>query len=232
LECDCPPKETLSVARESVRKTMAITLEKAGTAVEPSATPYSNLRKNLLMETARYLHTYSNSEPYWREYIDVGKRIELLLPSHWENRPSDDMPVNLRASDDFATSVQLSFFALDKLLASERASELIDFDANRWMLQRKAAVIHNGTGAFEADFHIKSNDTTLIMRKVYLPVNGDIAVLGLVTRLATWSRYGSVFRGVQRSFSQHSGVQPHISAHLNVPRERSAPQVVERFVVL
>jgi hypothetical protein len=212
------------IKRKSVRKAVAITLKKTGTAVEPSATLYSILRKGLLLETIKNLQNYATNEPYWREYVDVGKRIELLVPSQWANRPSRDTPVNLCAPDDPVTSIQLSFFALEKLLFTERASELIDFDANRWTLQRKEAVVHNGTGAYEADFYSKSGDATLMTRK--------LAVLALVTRLATWSRYGSVFRGVERSFSRYSGAQPRASAHLNAPRALPTPQVADRLLLL
>jgi hypothetical protein len=152
-------------------------------------------------------HSQKNSitEPYWREYTDPGKRVELMVPSEWSNRPSNEQQLNLCAPDDASTAIQLRFHNAEKLLFQERVTELIAHDTRNLSLQRKEAIIHNSGEAYEADFLFNTNDASIMIRKIYLPITDGLAVLGLATRLTTWSRYGSVFRGVQRSFGRHSG---------------------------
>ncbi len=125
-----------------------------------------------------------------------------MVPSEWSNHPTREYLLDLHAPDDARTAVQLRFFDLDRLLFAERVNELIQAESSQYSLQRKEAIIHDNTGAYEADFHFKAADVNLMIRQVYLPVKGGLAALRLVTRLATWSRYNSVFLGVQRTFTR------------------------------
>ncbi len=145
--------------------------------------------------------------PFWRHYTDADRRVEMEIPAQWiEHRPADYL-IELHAPDDPWTVILLAHHALDKLRFGERVNELLTEDGKRWALQRKASLIHNGVAAIEADFSLQSNGSSWLMRKFYVPDRDGLFALAFMTRLATWSRYGAIYRGVYRSFSIHSAPQ-------------------------
>jgi hypothetical protein len=146
-----------------------------------------------------------SADAFWTRYVDRDQRIEVDIPVQWLNHASRGYLLDLHAPDDPWTVLQLSFHFYDRLKFGERVNELITEDSSRWALQRKGSLIHNGVGAIEADFSLQSNGSSWLMRKLYIPHSEGLFALAFMTRLATWSRYGAIYRGVHRSFSPYTG---------------------------
>jgi hypothetical protein len=169
------------------------------------------------MQSATAMNIATDSAAsFWRQYVDADRRIEMEVPAQWIGQDSEGYLLDLHAPDDPWTALQLAFHRLDKLRFGERVNEILVEDSKRWALQRKASLIHNGIAAIEADFSLQSNGSSWLMRKLFVPYGDGVFVLTFMTRLATWSRYGTIYRGVHRSFSNYSGkamVRPAAAAH-------------------
>jgi hypothetical protein len=175
-----------------------------------------------------------DATPFWQRYVDADQRIEMEIPAQWVNHASENYLFDLHAPEDPWTVLLLSYHGFDKLLFGERVNELLIEDSKRWSLQRKGSLIHNGLAAIEADFALQSNGSSWMMRKLYVPHNDGLFALAFMTRLATWSRYGTIYRGVHRSFSPFSG-KPNASPRSvaeRVTRVQTQPQPNARLLLL
>jgi hypothetical protein len=165
-------------------------------------------RNSIMSSLAATAAPNDDVTPFWKRYVDADQRIEMEIPAQWVNHPSQDYLFDLHAPDDPWTVLLLSYHRFDKLRFGERVNELLDEDGKRWTLQRKGSLIHNGLAAIEADFGLHSNGSSWLMRKLCVPHGDGLFALAFLTRLATWSRYGTIYRGVHRSFSMCSPAQP------------------------
>lgn len=153
--------------------------------------------------------SFDQSTPFWRHYTDADLRVEMEIPSQWIAHDARGYILELHAPDDPWTVLQLSHQCFDGLLFGERVNELLLEDNKRWAMQRRASLIHNGVAAIEADFSLQSNGASWLMRKLFLPHGDGLFALAFMTRLATWSRYSTITRGVYRSFSiRHAASRP------------------------
>lgn len=158
----------------------------------------------------------------WTIFEDPERRIEVTVPVNWVRHKTNGVLLDLHAPDDAWTVFLITSHSTPGLRFGEVVNELIVEDEKRWAIQRKASVIHNSCGAIESDFSLSSNGASWLMRKTFLPIGDEVFAFSFMTRLATWPRYGAIYRDVYRSFG------PASLGHRRSRLPQSAPKPVQR----
>lgn len=200
----------------------------------PLVTHANNLKhrsKRMNGSVSKVAQLSDDSNP-WAIFEDPDRRIEISIPSHWITHESAGVLVDLHAPHDAWTVILLSSHATRGLRFGELVNELISDDETRWTLQRRASVIHNGCGAIEVDFGLSSNGASWLMRKTFLPIGEVVFVFSFMTRLATWSRYSSLYRDVHRSFGPAHPGQRQSALPRSAPKSLPPKSVGEQSLII